>query len=84
MGNFNFNLCNSPVIFVVNLKKCPGWVDPGTRGCPIPCGAVLAGASQRNNAMWLSIIDLCYEQDPDEPVQLRLPIIVQSLMMYDV
>ena len=65
-----------------DLKECPGWIDPGTRGSPIPYGAALAGASQRNNAMWLSIIDLRHEQDV--PVQLRLPIIVQSLsMVYD-
>ena len=64
-----------------DLKECPGWIDSGTRGCPIPNGAVLAGASKRSNAMWLAIIDLRYKH---KTIKLRLPFPVESLcMVYD-
>ena len=63
------------------LVAVPETIDEGTYGCPVPNGAVLAGASKKENAMWLYIIDLRYR---NETVRLTLPFSVKSLcMVYD-
>ena len=63
-------------------KKCPKWIDEGTRGCPIPNGVLLAGSKDRPTAPWVNIIEIGYEVP--HPVQIYLPHPVQAqAMVYD-
>ena len=47
-----------PVGSYEGVKGCPGWIDAGTRDCPIPNGVVLAVAHVKKSANNLVIMEL--------------------------
>ena len=64
-----------------SIKRCPTWVNPGTRGCQVPKGVVLAGSTKRDEATWMNIVEIGYEGDPIK-VSLPYPVHAQA-MVYD-
>ena len=63
------------------MKKCPKWINHGTRGCRIPKGVLLAGSTKRSTATWMNMVDIGYEGNP---VQIYLPYPVHAqAMVYD-
>ena len=49
-----------PVRSYEGVKGCPGWIDAGTRDCPIPNGVVLAGAHVKKISQQLSYYGTYY------------------------
>ena len=63
------------------MKDCPKWINPGTRGCLIPKGVLLAGSTKRADANRINMVDIGYKGNP---IQIYLPHAVYAqAMVYD-